>query len=160
MAEQAFNRGDFPVGCVVVSGGRIIAGGARTGSRPPRANEIDHAEMLALRQLADQALALSGTEASIYCTMEPCLMCYGAILLAGIERIVYGFEDVMGGATRSKWESFAPLYRDSTVQVVEGVRRSECLSLFRRFFQDPQNAYWQGSVLADYTLSQNEKNGI
>jgi tRNA(adenine34) deaminase len=158
-AEQALLRGEFPVGCVVVSDGRVVAAGARTGSRPPHANELDHAEMLALRLLADQGITLSATESSIYCTMEPCLMCYGAILLAGISRIVYGFEDVMGGATRGNWERFAPLYKDSAVSVIEGVRRSECLSLFRRFFQNPENAYWRGSILADYTLAQENGNG-
>ncbi|MCF8050205.1 MAG: nucleoside deaminase [Desulfobacterales bacterium] len=158
LAGQALDRGDFPVGCVVVSGGRVIASGARTGSRPPHANELDHAEMIALRRLADQGVSLFGAKASIYCTMEPCLMCYGAILLAGVERIVYGFEDIMGGAARCDRKGFAPLYRDNPVRVVEGVRRSECLLLFRRFFQNPENAYWQGSLLADYTLSQKKGN--
>jgi tRNA(adenine34) deaminase len=159
LAAGALEKGEFPVGCVVVAAGRVLAGGARTGSRPPAANELDHAEITALRQLADRRDAAPASGATIYCTMEPCLMCFGAILLSGIGRIVDGFEDVMGGGTGADCKRLAPLYRDRGLAVVAGVRREECLDLFARFFSDPQNAYWRGSLLAEYTLGQKSEGG-
>ncbi len=152
LAEEALLCGEFPVGAVVVKEGRIAAAGARSGSAQPEANELDHAEMLALKDLAARSVSASG--ATIYCTMEPCLMCFGAILLAGIGRIVYAYEDVMGGGASIDPEGLGPLYRQRRPRIVSGVRRAESLSLFVRFFENPQNGYWAGSLLARYTLDQ------
>ncbi|MGD8367089.1 MAG: nucleoside deaminase [Desulfobacterales bacterium] len=154
LAEEALFRGEFPVGCVVVKDGTVIASGARTGSIGPDANELDHAEIVALRSLAASGSPPSLGDATIYCTMEPCLMCFGAIVLAGIRRIVYAYEDVMGGGASVDLQRLRPLYRDSETKIVAGVRRTEGLALFRRFFEDPRHVYWQGSLLAQYTLEQ------
>jgi tRNA(adenine34) deaminase len=159
LAEEALDAGEFPVGCVVVHEGRVVAGGARAGSVGPGANEVDHAEILALRQLARQTAPPGLGEAAIYCTMEPCLMCFGAIVLAGIGRIVYAYEDVMGGGTGIDPAHLGPLYRNSAVQVVSGIRRAESLALFRRFFAKPENEYWRGSLLAAYTLEKAAESG-
>jgi len=154
LAAKALCRGDFPVGCVVVENGRVVAAGARTASRGPDANELDHAEMLALRRLTDAGPPTVLAQATIYSTMEPCLMCFGAIVLSGIQRIVYAYEDVMGGGATIDLQRLSPLYRQSKVTVVGGVRRSESLSLFVRFFQNPENDYWRGSLLARHCLGQ------
>jgi tRNA(adenine34) deaminase len=158
-AGEALSRGEFPVGCVVVKNGRTIASGARTGSTGPGVNELDHAEIVALRSLASRGTPLALTDAAIYCTMEPCLMCFGAILLAGIRRIVYAYEDVMGGGASVDLQRLRPLYRDRETEIVAGIRRAEGLALFQRFFQDPDNVYWRGSLLAQYTLGQNPRTG-
>ena len=152
LAEKALSDGEFPVGCVVVCKEEAIARGARTHSFGPEANELDHAEIVALRSLAFRGASLPLADATIYCTMEPCLMCFGAILLAGIRRIVYAYEDAMGGGTGIGEGHLRPLYRESGVTVVAGIRRAESLALFRRFFEKPENGYWRGSLLADYTL--------
>jgi tRNA(adenine34) deaminase len=154
LGEEALLRGEFPVGCVVVRDGAVIASGARTGSTGPGANELDHAEMAALRSLASEGMPLPLVDAAIYCTMEPCLMCFGAIVLAGIRRIVYAYEDVMGGGSAVELQRLRPLYRDSQMKIAAGVRRGEGLALFKRFFEDPSNVYWRGSLLAQYTLGQ------
>jgi tRNA(adenine34) deaminase len=158
-AEKALIRGEFPVGCVVLEKGRIVAEGFRRRSSGPDANELDHAEIVALRSLAGKGIRLPLTDAAIYCTMEPCLMCFGAIVLAGIRRIVYAYEDVMGGGTGVDPACLRPLYRDSAVRVVSGIRRAESLALFRRFFAKPENDYWRGSLLAAYTLQCASENG-
>ena len=153
-ARRALLAGEFPVGCVIVQAGRIIVRGARRGSRPPHPSEIDHAEMVALRQLDACHQGIPREDLVIYSTMEPCLMCFAAILLAGIERIVYAYEDVMGGGTQCDRSTMAPLYRDAAPVVIADVCRSESLVLFQRFFSDPDNGYWADSLLSRYTLAQ------
>ena len=152
MAREALEAGEFPVGCVIAGNGRIVSRAGRAHSRGAAANELDHAEILALRALdipLDQRADLT-----IYSTMEPCLMCYAAIILNRIPRIVYAYEDVMGGGTSTGFAKSAPLYREAGVEIVAGVRRRESLELFARFFADPANNYWQGSELADYTMKE------
>ncbi len=153
-ARRALARGDFPVGCVLVHAGRVVARGARKGTCGSGCNELDHAEMVALRKLAARRYPVDPSEVTAFSTMEPCLMCFSALILHGIGEIVYGYEDVMGGGTGCDRTRLNPLYRDSRIRVSGGVRRAESLALFKDFFADPRHAYWRGSHLADYTLSQ------
>jgi tRNA(adenine34) deaminase len=152
-AEAALISGEFPVGCVLVYRDRIVAAGRRLNSKPG-GNELDHAEVVALRSLKDEMPDLDLSEVHAYSTMEPCLMCLASLVLSGIRTIVYGYEDVMGGATRCDLSAVAPLYASMSVTVVPGICRPECLMLFKTFFLDPGNSYWQDSPLARYTLDQ------
>jgi len=154
LAEEALASGEFPVGCVLVAQGEIVAEGRRRHSRE-EANELDHAEMVALRELFARHPELDRGTVTVYSTLEPCLMCYAALLLNGIRTVVYGYEDVMGGGTSLQLTGLAPLYREmeGTVTIIPNVCRKESLELFRAFFNDPKNQYWQQSLLADYTLS-------
>lgn len=113
-AAKALDLGEFPVGCIIVHGKEILASGERTGT-VSGGNEVDHAEMNALRRLSAAPAGIDLKEAVLYCTLEPCLMCYSAIILSGIGRIVYAYEDAMGGAR----ESISPAVRPFT-----GMRRS------------------------------------
>ena len=151
-AKTALDAGEFPVGCVVVSGGEIIARGKRSGTADGPGNELDHAEVTALRDLMARGGLAEGQEATLYCTMEPCLMCFGAILLSGVSRVVWAYEDAMGGGASLDLSSVGPLYGQKGVEVVSGVCRDESLALFKSFFQLPENAYWAGSLLERYTL--------
>ncbi len=151
-AREALGQGEFPVGCVLVADDRIVAEGRRTHSRQA-VNEIDHAEVQALRDLlARQPVPPPGL--TVYATMEPCLMCYATLLLNGVHRIVYAYEDAMGGGTGLDLATLAPLYREMRVEIVPGIRRAESLALFKKYFSDPANEYWQDSYLAQYTLKQ------
>lgn len=152
-AEQALSAGEFPVGCVIAYKGAVLATGVRTNTIGACANEIDHAEIVALRQLSEWNGELNKNEATIYTTMEPCLMCLGAILLSGIGEIVYAYEDVMGGGTNCDFASLTPLYKDRTISIIPNILREESLALFKSFFKFPSNNYWKGSLLAQYTLS-------
>ncbi len=151
-ARQALADGEFPVGCVLVRDGEILARGRRRNSEGRGANEVDHAEVVTLRSLLASRPGLDCSGITAYSTMEPCLMCYSTMLLSGIRRFVWGYEDVMGGGTALPMEKLPPLYRDMEITLVPGVLRSECLALFGRFFQ--QFSYWQGSLLARYTIDQ------
>ena len=109
LANTALENGDFPVGCVIADGDSVIARGWRTGTAEGMANEIDHAELNTLRSLYAKAPDIDRSQLTIYCTMEPCLMCFSAIMLSGIGRVVYAYEDVMGGGTGCNRCGLAPL---------------------------------------------------
>lgn len=153
LAEQALAAGDFPVGCVIVHRDTIIARGRRTSTTGKAINEIDHAEINALRRIDPDLPRSERNQMTVYATMEPCLMCFAAILLSGIHRIVYAFEDPMGGGTACDRSGLPTLYRDVKLIVEPGVMRQESLALFKRFFQSPENHYWKGSPLESYTRS-------
>lgn len=153
LAEEALAAGEFPVGCVFVHENRVVARGGRTGSSGA-ANEIDHAEIMALREYYRQPPPCEPGEITVYCTLEPCLMCFGALVIAGIGRIVYAYEDAMGGGTRCRLEHLPGFYRDRAPEVVPQVLREESLALFQSFFNNPETTYLRETLLATYTRAQ------
>lgn len=154
LARQALAEGEFPVGCVLISQGRVVAEGKRAGTRKELPSELDHAEIIALRRWEAAGKPGNGGPLSLYCTMEPCLMCYGALLISGIDTIIYAYEDAMGGGCACDLEQLPPLYRTSGVKLVTGICRAESVAIFKSFFSDPAVDYWRDSTLAQYTLSQ------
>ncbi|MCB2147032.1 MAG: nucleoside deaminase [Deltaproteobacteria bacterium] len=154
LARTALAEGEFPVGCVIADGDNVVARGHRTGTTAGSGNEIDHAEINALRHLSGDMPDGDRSTLTLYCTMEPCLMCFSAIVLSGIVRIVYAYEDVMGGGTGCDRSKLPPLYRDAQLTVISGVLRENSLALFRQFFADSGNPYWADSLLSRYTLNQ------
>jgi tRNA(adenine34) deaminase len=132
LAIDAEEAGEVPVGCVVVVEGEIV-GQARNspiGLLDPTA----HAEMLALRQAA---IALSNyrlTEATIYCTLEPCPMCAGALVAARIRTLVFGARDLRFGGVRSKFQIADSPLLNHRVEIVEGVLGAEATAMLQRFF--------------------------
>jgi tRNA(adenine34) deaminase len=153
-ARKALARREFPVGCVLVYQDRVVARGRRKGTADGGGNELDHAEMVALRRLTRMTPAPEAAAITAFCTMEPCLMCFSALMLHGIGSIVYAYEDAMGGGTACPRARLNPLYRDSRIVVRSGIRRAESLALFKAFFTDPTRTYWSASQLAEYTLKQ------
>lgn len=156
-AQKALDAGEFPVGCAIVADNEVVAVGHRVNSLNNSANELDHAEIVALRQLLAERPDIDRNSLIVYSTMEPCLMCYATLLLNGVRTIVYGYEDAMGGGTCLDLASLTPLYQQMQVEVVPHLLRDESLELFRRFFCSPDNNYWRDSLLADYTMKQAEK---
>ena len=154
VAQTALDQGEFPVGCVMVSENRIVSVGARANSQMG-GNELDHAELVALRALQSSLPETDFSKVTAYSTMEPCLMCFSALILNGIRNIVYGYEDVMGGGSSLDLSSLPPLYSAMQVNVISGVCRQESLKLFKLFFLDGKNHYCRDSLLARYTIDQN-----
>lgn len=152
-AQKAFAAGQFPVGCVLVVGDEVMATGGRENSDIPF-SELDHAEIVALRNLQSKYPEIDLEQVVIYSTLEPCLMCYSTLLVNMVSTIVYGFEDVMGGGTNLPINQLAPLYKGREIKVVKNVLRDECLYLFQQFFKNPLNTYLQNTLLAQYTLEQ------
>jgi len=155
-AEKAFNRGDFPVGCVIACENQVVAAGSRKGTALSNKgiSEIDHAEIRAIQHLEKTKKPVVRQKAVLYCTMEPCLMCFAATILSGIKTIVYAYEDPMGGGTACALENLPPLYRESRIKVIPGVLRQKSLVLFKNFFRNQGNQYWKESLLEQYTLDQ------
>ncbi len=168
LASKALAQGEFPVGCVLVAQEQIVGVGLRAHTSGSEPNELDHAEILALRNWLSNKSTLSGG-VTAYCTLEPCLMCFGALLINGVKRIVFAYEDVMGGATGLDLASPTTrlvqcsdlhleiqrdfLYRKDGIEVIPGIRRAESLALFKRFFSDPASRYLSDTLLAKYTLN-------
>ena len=131
-AERSFSCGEVPVGAVVVHNGLIIA--ARHNEREVLNDPTAHAEILALR---DAALAL-GTwrldDCTLVVTLEPCVMCAGALINARIGTVVFGAADLKGGATSSLYNVCADPRLNHNPSVVSGVLQDECTLLLKNFF--------------------------
>jgi len=152
-AENALENGEFPVGCVIAHRGRVVATGCRINSFGA-VNEMDHAEMIALRAMLECGETINAEEVTIYSTMEPCLMCFATLLVNGVRNFVYGYEDVMGGGTNLPIAQLSPLYSGLELSIIGAVLRKKSLALFQRFFASSDNIYLQDSLLAHYTLQQ------
>jgi tRNA(adenine34) deaminase len=132
LAREAADSGEAPVGCVVVSGGEIVGEGRNSpvGFLDPTA----HAEILALREAAIAIGNYRLTEAALYCTLEPCVMCAGALVNARIRRLVFGARDLRFGGVRSKFQVADSPLLNHRVEIVEGVMGAEATELLQKFF--------------------------
>ncbi len=132
-ARRAGERGEVPVGAVLVHAGRVVA--SRGNERELRHDPTAHAEMLVLR---DAAALLGGwrvLDATLYVTLEPCAMCAGALVLARVARLVYGAADPKGGAAGSVLDISAHPMLNHRVEVTGGVLADEAALLLREFFE-------------------------
>jgi len=132
-ARAAARRGEVPVGAVVVLGGRAVAGaGNRTiGKRDPTA----HAEVLALRRAARSIRNHRLTGATLYVTLEPCLMCCGAAVHARVARLVFGAADPKVGAISSLFGRGGPAGLNHRFDITGGVGADESAEILRGFFR-------------------------
>jgi len=153
-AQAALNAGEFPVGCIMVHHNEILVSGARKGTIGDYPNEIDHAEMIALRRLVRLNAKIHLREVTVFSTLEPCLMCFAALMISGIGKLVFAYEDAMGGGSRCDAAHLSPLYRSNQMAIKPGILRNESLKLLKVFFSQPENTYLKDSFLATYTLSQ------
>ena len=137
-AEAAARAGEVPVGAVLVRGDEVIAKGFNhpIGAHDPSA----HAEMAALRAAAQalQNYRMPGCE--LFVTLEPCLMCAGAIMHARIARVVYGARDPKTGACGSVVDAFANAQLNHHTTVLGGVLEDECGAALKSFFADRRRA--------------------
>jgi tRNA(adenine34) deaminase len=133
-AGEAAAHGDVPVGCVVVRDGEVV--GAAHNEREARGDPTAHAEILALRAAALQlgGWRLLGTV--VYCTLEPCPMCAGAIQQARVARLVFGAPDQKVGAAGTVVNPLQDPRLLHRVEVQGGVLATDALSLLRSFFDD------------------------
>ncbi len=132
-ARAAAERGEVPVGALVVHEGRVVArGGNRTiADCDPTA----HAEMVALREAARVIGNYRLVGATVYVTVEPCAMCAGALIQARVARLVYGCAEPKGGAVRSSLGVLENPVTNHRVEVVAGVMAEECAEALREFFE-------------------------
>lgn len=133
-ALRAFDAGEVPIGAVVVSDGRVVGKGFNQpiGSGDPTA----HAEILALRDAASTLANYRLTGTILYVTVEPCLMCAGAIVHSRVGTVVYGAPEPRTGAVRTTVRALDHPTLNHRVKVVEGVLDNKCRELMQRFFRE------------------------
>ena len=137
-ATEAGERGEVPVGAVVVRDDEVLAraGNASIAGHDP----AGHAEVLALREAARAARNYRLTGVTLYVTIEPCLMCIGAALHARVARLVYGCADPKGGAAGSLYDATADARLNHRITVVRGVEEEACRALVQQFFRARRRA--------------------
>ena len=133
-AEAAKSLGEVPIGAVVVYDGEIIGRGhnLRETSNDP----TTHAEMIAIRMAAEKIGHWRLLDTTLYVTLEPCVMCMGAIILARIPRLVYACRDPRAGAVGSIYDFAQDERFNHKVEVTEGVLGEDCSQLLSGFFRE------------------------
>lgn len=132
-AERAAREGEVPVGAVIVQRGKIIA---RAHNRPIHLSDPGaHAEMLALRRAGSKLGNYRLEGCTLYATIEPCAMCAGAMVVARIERLVFGARDPKAGAAGSVLSVIGNPKLNHRPEVVSGILEGDCARLLRSFFR-------------------------
>jgi len=133
-ASLAFSEGEVPVGAVLASEDVVIsrAHNTRELSKDPTA----HAELIAVRSGAERGSGWRLTEATLYVTKEPCIMCAGSMVNARLGRLVYGCKDKKGGAVDSLYKLLSDRRLNHQVEVVSGVLKDECAEMLIKFFKE------------------------
>jgi len=132
LALEAERGGEVPVGAVLVIDGRVMGRGRN--SPISRSDPTAHAEVLALREAAAATGNYRLEGATMYTTLEPCVMCAGALVAARVSRLVFGARDLRFGGVRSKFQLADAEVLNHRVKIVEGVLGAECAELMQRFF--------------------------
>ena len=138
LAQIAANRGDVPVGAVITHNGRVVGRGFN--QKEALLRPTGHAEIIAIED-ASQALGrwrLSGC--TLYVTLEPCVMCAGAIIHARVDRVVFAAPDPKAGAVRSLYQLLSDPRLNHAPLVTEGVLQNECSSQLKEFFRKLRQA--------------------
>ncbi|MBC7084375.1 MAG: tRNA adenosine(34) deaminase TadA [Firmicutes bacterium] len=133
-AKKAYLKGEVPVGAIIVADGQVVA---RAHNRKEELQDpTAHAEMLAIREAATRlgSWRLLGT--TMYVTLEPCAMCAGALVLARVERLVYGTPDPKAGAAGSVTNLVQHDALNHRLEVTSRVLQEECAALLQQFFAD------------------------
>jgi tRNA(adenine34) deaminase len=133
LARKAGAAGEVPVGAVIVIGGRVAGRGFNSpiATHDPTA----HAEILAMRDAAQSIGNYRLEQATLYVTLEPCVMCAGALVAARMKELVFGARDLRFGGIRSKFRVADSEILNHRVEIVEGVLAADCVELVQEFFE-------------------------
>jgi tRNA(adenine34) deaminase len=136
-AHEARARDEVPVGTCIVVGETILAvAGNRTRTD---GDPTAHAEIVALRQAATKAGNYRLAQAVVYSTIEPCVMCAGALIQARVKRLVFGARDERAGAVESRFRVCDTDFLNHRIEVAGGVLEDECRELMQEFFRARRN---------------------
>jgi len=133
LARKAAAQGEVPVGAIVVHQNQIIGRGFN--QRENLQNPVAHAEILAIEQASQALGSWRLIDATLYITLEPCIMCAGAIINSRIKRVVYGALDQKAGAEYSLYQLLRDPRLNHRVEVTRGVQEEQCRGLLQGFFQ-------------------------
>ncbi len=132
-AELAKLEDEVPIGCVIVKDGRIIARGHN--QRDKSHNPLGHAETLAIKAASEVVGDWQLVDCTLYVTIEPCIMCSGAIIQSRIRRVVYGAPDIKGGAFGSSINILEANNINHHPEVTKGVLEEECSLIIKNYFK-------------------------
>lgn len=133
-ARKAEAITEVPIGCVIVHQGRIIA--RSHNLRETKQDPAAHAELLAIRKAARKQKNWRLLDTTLYVTLEPCLMCMGAIILARIPTVVFGCFDPKAGAAGSLYDLSSDPRLNHRFELISGIREQECAALLTDFFAE------------------------
>ena len=131
-AHRAIDEGEMPVGAVVVKNGEVIATGHNV--RNKEHDPTLHAEIVAIRKACDLLSDWRLTDCDIYVTLEPCVMCAGAIINSRMNSVYFGAYDAEYGAAGGRIDLFSKSYFGSNTSVYGGIMEEECNSMLKNFF--------------------------
>ena len=132
-AELAKLEDEVPIGCVIVKDDKIIA--RSHNQRDKSHNPLGHAETLAIKEASEVLGDWQLVDCELYVTIEPCIMCSGAIIQSRIKRVVYGAPDIKGGAFGSSINILEASNINHHPEVVKGVLENECSSIIKNYFK-------------------------
>lgn len=132
-AKKAYDKGEVPIGAVVVRKGEVIAKGHNL--RESLKDATAHAEIITIQKACKNAGGWRLTESTLYVTIEPCPMCAGAILQSRIDRVVIGAMDPKAGACGSVANIISDEGFNHQAEVVTGVMEEECSNIMKKFFK-------------------------
>ena len=133
-AKLAELEDEVPIGCVIVKNDQIIA--RAHNQRDKTNNPLGHAETLAIKQASDILHDWQLVDTELYVTIEPCIMCAGAIIQSRIKRVVYGANEYRGGAFGSSIDILKADNINHHPEVVKGVLEEECSSIIKNYFKN------------------------
>ena len=136
-AQQAFAIGEIPVGAVITRRDRVIA--AAHNQREQLRDPTAHAEMIAITQAAEAVDNWRLVDCVLYVTLEPCLMCAGAIINARVPIVVFGASDPKAGAVQSVFRLLSDARLNHRAEIVSGVLQAPCSQILTHFFQQRRN---------------------
>lgn len=139
-AEKSYKEGELPVGAVVVLDNKIIGRGRRIKNAHPK---LDHAEIRALRQAINHQNSKQSSQMIVYSTLEPCAMCFGAILNCKIGGLVFALEDPYGGFTHLKSSEMPFRHQKDYPKISKGVLKERTSDLFKKFLKKTQVPFWK-----------------
>ena len=132
-AELAKLEDEVPIGCVIVKDDQIIA--RSHNQRDKSHNPLGHAETLAIKEASEVLGDWQLVDCELYVTIEPCIMCSGAIIQSRIKRVIYGAPDIKGGAFGSSINILEASNINHHPEVVKGVLENECSSIIKNYFK-------------------------
>ncbi len=136
-AREAAQKGEVPVGAVVVRGGQVLA--KAHNLRETMSDPTAHAEILALRKAAERRGTWRLEGATVYCTLEPCAMCAGALVNARVERLVFGPTDEKSGACGTVVDLLNQPAFNHRVEACGGILEDEALEVLQDFFRQKRD---------------------
>ena len=133
-AKKAYKKGEVPIGCVIVRDNKIIA--RAHNLRETKQHVLTHAELLAIKEANRKMSCWHLEDCELYVTLEPCVMCAGAIIQSRITKVYYGAPEPKGGCVHSKLNLLDMRFQNPEIYVEGNILKEECLELLQSFFKE------------------------